>query len=76
MVHLAVPRTARRPVLDHPPVKVHRFSAEIFAAGLDGVVEALRAYRPRGGAILQRVLEFARICRVEAGMPPYLEATA
>ncbi len=107
VVHLALPRTARRPVLDHPPIEVHRFSTAIFAAGittvehsgtpirvygpektladcfrfrnhvgLDVVVEALRAYRSRRGASLQRVLEFARICRVEAGMRPYLEATA
>jgi predicted transcriptional regulator of viral defense system len=44
--------------------------------GMDVVLEALRAYRSRRGANLQRVLEFARICRVENGMRPYLEATA
>lgn len=43
--------------------------------GMDIVLEALRAYRSRRGARLQRVLEYARICRVEAAIRPYLEAS-
>jgi predicted transcriptional regulator of viral defense system len=43
--------------------------------GLDVVLEALRAYRDRRGATLQRVLEYARVCRVESAMRPYLEAS-
>lgn len=104
-VHLALPRTARTPVLAHPPVEIHLVAPAIHAAGvttidvsgtavrvyspektladcfrfrnqigMEVVLEALRAYRSRRGAHLQRVLEFARICRVEAGMRPYLEA--
>lgn len=42
--------------------------------GMDTVLEALRAYRGRRGAKLQRVLEYARICRVESVIRPYLEA--
>ena len=42
--------------------------------GMDVVLEGLRMYRSRRGADLQRVLEFARICRVETGMRPYLES--
>lgn len=44
--------------------------------GLDVVLEALRAYRRRRGANLQQVLEYARVCRVESGIRPYLEALA
>jgi predicted transcriptional regulator of viral defense system len=43
--------------------------------GMDVVLEALRTYRSRRGANLQRVLEYARICRAETGMRPYLEAS-
>ena len=43
--------------------------------GLDVAIEALRSYRRRRGARLQRVLEFARVCRVEAVIRPYLEAS-
>jgi predicted transcriptional regulator of viral defense system len=44
--------------------------------GLDVALEALRAYRGRRGARPQRVLEYARVCRVEALIRPYLEASA
>ena len=42
--------------------------------GLDVALEALRAWRERRGAIIQRLLEQARACRVEHVMRPYLEA--
>lgn len=34
-VDIALPRTARVPRLDHPPIKVFRFSAESLAAGIE-----------------------------------------
>ncbi len=34
-VHLALPRTARLPKLDYPPLHVYRFSREPFEAGLE-----------------------------------------
>ncbi|MCG3174992.1 MAG: hypothetical protein GMKNLPBB_03326 [Myxococcota bacterium] len=43
--------------------------------GLDVALEALRSYRGRRGARLQRVLEYARVCRVESVVRPYLEAS-
>lgn len=43
--------------------------------GLDVALEALQNYRARRGAQLQKVLEYARVCRVENVMRPYLEAT-
>jgi len=43
--------------------------------GLDVVLEALRAYRARRGARFQKVLEYARVCRVANVMRPYLEAS-
>jgi predicted transcriptional regulator of viral defense system len=42
--------------------------------GLDVAIEALRSYRSLRGARLQVVLEYARICRVEQVVRPYLEA--
>ena len=44
--------------------------------GMDIVLEALRLYRARKKASLQRLLEYARICRVEKVMSPYLEIIA
>ncbi len=104
-VHLALPRTARAPSLQYPPVRVYRYSAAAVAAGieahsidgmpvrvysaektladcfkfrnkigLDVALEALRNYRKRRGVRLQQVLEFARVCRVENIVRPYLEA--
>jgi len=43
--------------------------------GLDVAVEALRTYRNQRGSRLQQVLEYARICRVESVIRPYLEAS-
>ena len=43
--------------------------------GMDVVLEALRTYR-RQQPRFQHVLEYARICRVERAMRPYLEALA
>jgi predicted transcriptional regulator of viral defense system len=43
--------------------------------GLDIALEALRAYRDRRSANLQQVLEYARVCRVEKVIRPYLEAS-
>jgi len=43
--------------------------------GLDVAMEALRIYRRRRNARLQHVLEYARICRVESVIRPYLEAS-
>lgn len=42
--------------------------------GMDVVQEALRLYRERKMVNLTAILRFARICRVERPMRPYLEA--
>lgn len=42
--------------------------------GLGIATEALQNYRRRKGARLQQVLEYARVCRVENVMRPYLQA--
>ena len=66
-------------------VKVRVYSAEKTIAdcfkfrnkiGMDIVLEALRLYRARKKSSLQRLLEYARICRVEKVISPYLEAIA
>ncbi|HEX5244233.1 MAG TPA: type IV toxin-antitoxin system AbiEi family antitoxin domain-containing protein [Tepidisphaeraceae bacterium] len=106
-VHVAMPRTARNPRLDYPPVRVYRFSKAAFNAGVEAhvidripvriytaektladgfkyrhkigmsvVLEALHTYRRRRYPRFQQVFEFARLCRVERQMRPYLEALA
>lgn len=104
-VSIAILRDSRPPRLDHPPVRVYRFGAAAFAAGveeklldrvpvriyspektladafkfrnrigMDIVQEALRSYRARRRLDYDAVLRYARICRVERVMRPYLEA--
>ncbi len=105
VVSVAVPRNARRPSLDYPPVQAHRFSNEAYESGIeeyridgvpvkvynlektladcfkfrnkigmDVVLEALKLYRIRKKFDLAKLLEYARVCRVEKMMRPYLEA--
>lgn len=104
-VHLALPRGAEPPRLDHPPVRVYWFTGKAYSEGIevrkvDGVpvriyeaektladcfkyrnklgletcVEALRRYVKRRDAQVSRLLAYARVCRVEKVMRPYLEA--
>lgn len=106
-IHLAISRTARRPRLDYPPLRVYRFSSEAFDAGVEThtvdrisvrvynaektladcfkyrnkigmevVLEAIRSYRGRRRPRFRQVFEFAKLCRVERLMRPYLEALA
>ena len=42
--------------------------------GMDVVLEALKYYKARKKINLKKLLEYARICRVEKMMRPYLEA--
>jgi predicted transcriptional regulator of viral defense system len=44
--------------------------------GKDIALEALRNWRGRRGSNVERLLEYARLCRVERIMRPYLEAVA
>lgn len=104
-ISIALPKGTESPVLSHPPISIHRFSAETFAAGIeahavdgitlpvyspektladcfkfrnkigmDVVLEALRLYRERKTLKIEELLAFARICRIENVMKPYLEA--
>lgn len=45
------------------------------AIGMDVVLEALKLYRSRKRLNVSDLLKYARICRVERVMTPYLEAT-
>ncbi len=105
-VSVAVPRSARMPSLDLPPMHAYKFSAEAFKAGIethqidgvavqvfsaektladcfkyrnkigmDVVLEALKLYRSQKKFKLDKLLEYARVCRVEEVMKPYLEAS-
>lgn len=67
--------------LDHVSVPVYtpeKTLADCFKyrnkLGLDVVIEALKLYRQRQRMRLDELLRFARICRVEKVMRPYLEA--
>jgi hypothetical protein len=42
--------------------------------GLDTVLEALRLYRSRKHSNVDELMKFARVCRLERVMRPYLEA--
>ena len=44
--------------------------------GLDAALESLKIYRKRRRPQFQKVLDYARICRVEKVLRPYLEAIA
>jgi len=64
-------------------VTVHIYSKEKTLAdcfkfrnkvGMDIVLEALKLYRDQGAFDISKLLEYARICRVERTMKPYLEA--
>ena len=104
-VSVAVPRDARMPSLDYPPVHAYRFSPEAFESGIemhqndgvtvriysiektladcfkyrnklgmDVVLEALKLYRGQKKLNMDKLLKYARVCRVEKVMKPYLEA--
>ena len=67
--------------IDGVPVRVYdaeKTLADCFKfrhrLGLDVATEALRMYRRRRGANLQRVYEYAQVCRVARVIRPYLEA--
>jgi predicted transcriptional regulator of viral defense system len=106
-IHVAISRTARRPRLDYPPLRVYRFSTAALEAGIethtidripvrvysaektladcfkyrnkigmDVVLEAIRTYRQRGRPRFGQVFEYAKLCRVDRLMRPYLEALA
>jgi len=69
--------------IDEIPVRIYspeKTLADCFKfrnkIGLDVAMEALKMYRQRRNPKLQAVLEFARICRVENVVRPYLEASA
>jgi len=95
-VSVAVPREARMPSLDYPPVHAYRFSAEAFESGIekhqidgvtvriysvektladsfkyrnklgmDVVLEALKLYRGQKKLKMDKLLKYARVCRVE-----------
>ena len=102
-VDLALPRGYRPPRLEHPPLRIFRFSGPAFSAGiethtidrvpvritcpektvadcfkfrnkigLDVAVEALKLCRERKKSQPSEFLLYARICRMEKVMMPYL----
>ncbi len=105
-ISLAVPRAARMPTLDNPPVHAYKFSTEAFESGIekhqidgvdvqiynaektladcfkyrnklgmDVVLEALKLYRTQKKFNMDKLLKYARVCRVDNIMKPYLEAS-
>ncbi len=105
VVDLALEQGAEPPRLDHPPLRLFRFSgaawregvetheidgvpvrmyspaksvADAFKMrnriGLDVAIEALKAYRQSPTGNMDDLLHYARVCRVERVLRPYLEA--
>lgn len=67
-------------LLDGAPVKIYnpeKTLADCFKfrhkIGMDVALEALKLHKARNGLNLGELLEYARICRVEKVMRPYLE---
>ena len=67
--------------LDGTPVRIYgpeKSVADTFKfrrkLGLDLAIEALRAYRRKPDFDVNRLLHYARVCRVDRVMSPYLEA--
>jgi predicted transcriptional regulator of viral defense system len=67
--------------LDGVPVRIYsreKTLADCFqhrnAVGIDTAVEALRRYREQGRIDVEAILRYARTCRVEKVIRPYLEA--
>lgn len=104
-IHVALPRGAGEPRLEHPPLQIVRLRQASFRAGIeshpiDGLqlrvyspaktvadcfqfrsrvgmettLAALKALRRTRGFDPEQLLRFARICRVENLVRPYLEA--
>lgn len=68
-------------IIDGVPIKIYnreKTIADCFkfrnTIGMDVVLEALRLYLERQQTNLEALLSYARICRVERVMYPYLEA--
>ncbi len=89
-IDVAVRSHGQMPKVDDLPVRIDDVPVRVYSAaktladcfkyrhkiGLDVAVEALRRFRERKGkSDLQELVRFARICRVERIMRPYLEAT-
>jgi len=104
-VYMALQRGAKKPKIDHPPVRIFWLSAKAYSEGiethsiddiplrvycpektiadcfkyrnkigLDVSVEALRLYLKRRDKDINKVMHYARICRVEKIILPYIEA--
>lgn len=105
VIDLAIEQSAEPPRIEHPPLRIFRFSgaawregvetheidevpvriyspaksvADAFKmrnrVGLNVAIEALKRYRQRFAGGLDDLLHYARVCRVEGVMRPYLEA--
>jgi hypothetical protein len=79
--HPAFTSGIETPTIDGQKLRVYSAEKSVADAfkyrsklGLDVALEALRTWRSRRGAVVQRLLEQARVCRVERVMRPYLEA--
>jgi len=69
------------PIVDGRPIRVYsaeKTLADVFKyrnkLGTDIAIEALKTWRSRGRPQYERLLEQARVCRVERVIRPYLEA--
>ena len=104
-IHVALARGAETPRLEHPPLRVFRFSGpalsegvemhdvdgcevRVYSAaktiadcfkfrnklGIDIALEGLKRYLAGRKSSVDELMQFARVCRVETVMRPYVEA--
>jgi predicted transcriptional regulator of viral defense system len=104
-IHVAIARGAETPRLEHPPLRVFRFSGaalsegvethdvdgcevRVYSAaktiadcfkfrnklGIDVALEGLKRYLAGRNSSVDELMRFARVCRVETVMRPYVEA--
>lgn len=104
-IYVAIARGAETPRLEHPPLRVFRFSGaalsegvetheidgcevRVYSAaktvadcfkfrnklGIDVALEGLKRYLSGRKSSVDELMQFARVCRVETVMQPYVEA--
>ncbi len=84
-VHIAIARTQRDPKIDYPPIEVYRFTDEVLLTiadcfkfrnkiGKEIAFEVLRSGLEQKNIEVKEILKYAKICRVDNIMKPYLEA--
>lgn len=74
-VYIALRRGSETPRLDTPPIRVFKFSGQAFTEGIEDYrIDGITVHRRSAGFDVSELMAFARICRVDKVMRPYVEA--